>query len=958
MEKRSIQVQFFTLLVCLLMAFPAAQAPSHPVFIDPETGETIDTILGNPGTTPDSIWYGFERWWEDIQVANTNTPEERTTLLQSLMQERYAEFHAMIEEGNYDVAKYTIGEIEQIENKLVGIIDEVEATGENLYFIHDVEQATLKQENIREMLEQNMKNLVAAGEMTPEQAESLATAMEEEITNVQAAVESQEEDITNAIAQEQGISHFDAQLQVESQENNRGLGEQYQQEVQEKLDNTQDQLEQIQQEFKEVIAAGQEVPPATLELLSQAQARIDLSRQTFYEERYSQSYDEFVGAKYLLDTAENFLDHEITASELGETVDAVQERQRENNQEYLDEYEENLDRWIEEHPQYADSFDSWAQQSRNELALYLVVGEESFQQLQTQLREEGKTDEEVFETLTQYYRDEYEHAFGVPYVPPVFEVVDEGSYYDPDAFNKNKDNEKKSFDEMSTKGGFVEGYSYKDQATGYVYEFTQDGYTYTTPLGLKYEEKFPDDFSFPTAYEQGNEQHSYTKETPKGTVTYNYYATGYDVTLADGTTQTYAYPPGSYDLPEGGLFNYHPTGYEFRHDESAVWYDYNVVYDTFIGEDGEVSRPPEGTYFQEDIGYSYDEQRYEFADPNGILWAYNPESHAWSSSDGQVYTPDATVIAPVGHEGEGNYQTELGETWTWDDSTNTWESNGGDMFHPESNTWQPSETTANVNERYTFDPATGQYLDEETGEPSTNVVWSGVTWVYDNTANSWTSNTGETYDGGLHQVPSTRNLEAGIAPYDSSKVYDFDPVLGKFIDPDTNQVADIAWSGVTWNRDAETGEWSSDTGETRSADWTGDYNQDTSTEQSSQSWTYEPNTGTWASPGWSYDSGSGVWSSPEGEAFHDPDGNPNAWQDDSGGWHNFDESVDGATYQGTPYDGGSYSGDGGSMGSDDGSSGDGGNGGDGGAGAVANSYTAKELHSLTKWVYKYLGIKN
>jgi len=61
---------YFTVFLAVLLLFtiPLITAPSHPIFIDPETGETIDTILGNPGTTPDSIWYGFERWWEDIQV--------------------------------------------------------------------------------------------------------------------------------------------------------------------------------------------------------------------------------------------------------------------------------------------------------------------------------------------------------------------------------------------------------------------------------------------------------------------------------------------------------------------------------------------------------------------------------------------------------------------------------------------------------------------------------------------------------------------------------------------------------------------------------------------------------------------------------------------------------------------------------------------------------------------------
>ncbi len=788
-----------------------------------------------------------------------------------------------------------------------------------------------------------MQHLVTAGELSAERAENLARALEEEITNVQTAVENQEEVIVDAIAEEQSITHLDAKFQIEAVEVKAGLADEYREEVEEELAQVQLQLERVQADLAQAVAQGTDVPAAATELVAEAQARLDECQNAYADGRYGESFGQFTAAKHLLDNAEGFLEGDVSSQELVDLVEFTQEQEIEDSQEYLDEYEESLDRWIEQHPEYADNFDNWAQQSRNELALYLAVSEESFQQLQTQLQEEGKNDEEIFETLTQYYRDEYERAFGLPYVPPVIEVVDEGSYYDPDGFNRNREIKELLSDQISTKGGFVQDYTYTDPLTGYVYEFTEEGYTYTTPLGLKYEEKFPEEFVVPTAYEQGNEQHSYTKETSEGIATYHYYATGYDVTLPDGRIETFAYPPGSYDLPEGGLFNYHPTGFEFRHDEEAIWYDYNPVYDTFVREDGEIYRPGEGVYFHEAMDYNYDDQRYEFADPRGTLWTYDPETHAWSSSDGEVYTPDATVIAPIGHEDEGDYQTELGEAWTWDEATQVWESNAGDVYHPESNTWKPGEITAEVNERYTFDPATGQYLDAQTGEPSANVIWSGVTWIYDSNENSWTSNTGETYSGGLHQIPSARNLEAGIAPYDPNKVYDFDPTLGKFIDPDTNQVADIEWSGVTWSRDAQTGEWSSNTGETRDADWAGDFNQDNS------------NNG---QTGWSYDAESGGWTSPEGATINDPDGNPTAWQDDSGGWHSWEGSGTSAD-SGTPASGGDGGGmsDGGSSG-DSGSSGGDGSSGDAGEGTgMVIGKAATESHSVTRWIEKFLGIK-
>jgi len=931
--KTKIRVmQFLTLLMCLSLAIPAVIAPSHPAYINPQTGETIEeTIDTDPGTLPDSIWYGFERWWENIQVSNADTPEEERALLENLMQERYAEFHQMIEEGNYDIAEYTIGEIEEIEDQLVEVVEEVEATGENLDFIHDVQQMAFEQENIREMLEQNMQNLVAAGEISSEQAEGLADALEEQITDVQVAVENREEEITDAIAEEQGITNLEAEFYVEEQEEESGLAAEHQEEVEEELAEVRQQLEQVEAALAQAVAEGTGVPPAATELLAEAQARLDECQNAYADGRYGESFGQLTAAEHLLDNAEDFLEGEVSRDELIELVEFTQEQEIENNQEYLNEYEEGLAHWIEEHPQYADSFDDWAEQSRNELALYLVVGEEAFQQLQTQLREEGKTDEEVFETLTQYYRDEYERVFGIPYVPPVIEVVDEGFALDQDTFDRIRDIEKVSPDAISTKGGFVEEYSYTDPVTGYTYEFTKDGYAYATPLGLVYEETFPEGFTVPTAYEQGNEKHSYTLETPEGKVTYNYYATGYDVTLPDGTTETYAYPEGRYNVVGGGFFEHTPTGFDFRHEGEVTRYYYSPVYDTFIGEDGTMYRPD--AYFHGDeFEYDYDNQWYEYEDEEGEAWTYNPETNTWTSPTGETHSPDAYTVAPVGHEGKGEYSTATGETWSWDEATGTWSNTGGDSYHPETGNWE-----SGIGRTYKFDHSRGKFLDPETGDVARDVVWSGVTWYFDGKTNSWTSNTGEVYDavGGIATPPG------GGGYYE-----EFD---------DT-------------------------------------------------SWSYDASTGTWTAPGWTFDAATGEWSSPEGESFWDPDGNPTGYYSKDGSFQSWDSAGHEGSYTGSEggytggtgtysggytgtytggYEGGSYSGGGYTGGHDAGSysggsysggdaggsapsGGDGGgghSGGDGGGGgmggyAVREPREARELHPVTRWIYRYVGVRN
>ena len=974
MKTKKNMMQFLALLVCLSLAIPAVIAPSHPVYIDPKTGETIDDALDtDPGITPDSIWYGFERWWEDIQVATADTKEEQAALLQSLMQERYAEFHQMIEQGEPGISEHIVSEFAELEESLAEIVEGIEPTEENLDFLHEIEETALEQENIREMLEQNMENLVAAGELSEEQAENLADGLQEEITDVQAAVEAQEEEIADAIAEEQGITHLEAEFQVEAAEEEAGLAEQHRGEVEEELAEVQQQLEQVQADLAQAVAEGIDVPPVATELLAEAQARLDECQNALADGRFGESFGQFTAAEHLLDNAERFLEGEVSREELIEVVESTQEQRIENEQEYVDEYEENVDDWSDEFPEYEDDFEDWYEQGQKAIELDGALSDTYVAQQADQMRAEGRTEQEIFETLGAQFRSEYERLYGETFVPPVFGVdgehafpdplftggVDDGSVYDPRLEPggiygpKLKDFSDFPADGVNTKGGFVEGYVYTDPVTGYKYEFTEKGYTYTTPLGLVYEETFPEGFSVPPAYEQGNEKHSYTTETPEGPVTYNYYATGYDGTLADGTTETYAYPEGGYNVVGGGFFEHSATGFDFRYGGELNHYDYNPVYDTFIGAEGAVYRPPEGTYFHgEEFNYDYDNQWYGYEDDEGEAWTYNPETNTWTSPTGETHSPDAYTVAPVGHEGEGEYSTDTGEVWSWDEATGTWSNTGGDKYQPGTGNWE-----SGIGKTYEFDHSTGQFLDPETGDVARDVVWSGVTWYFDTEANSWTSNTGEVYDGvgGIATPPG-----GGGHP--------------------------------------------------------GDF-------EDSVDWSYDASTGTWTAPGWNFDAATGEWSSPDGGSFYDPDGNPTGYYSEDGSFQSWDSvgpveryaapedegsyagSYDGSysgDYSGTytgdysggyvgGYEGGSYSGGGYTGGHDAGSysggdsggsysggdsggsapSGDGGgghDGGDGGGGdgggdgggsgmAVAKSYTAKELHPVTRWIYKYLGIK-
>ncbi len=916
-----------------------------PSVLAPTAVEYVD-----PGTTPDSFWYGLELFWEGIAEAG----EDHTV-------ERFSEMQAMIAVGDYDAAAEAAeaarASIEDVSEE----VEAIESSGENLDVIHDYEEQAFLYDAYREDLEQVLQEQVEGeGEEALENLleQTGLGAIEEVIVEEQFIIETQEEAITDAIAEERGITHLEAEFQVEAAEEAAGLADEQQEEVQEELAEVQQQLEQVVADLAQAVAEGQEVPPAATELLAEAHARLEESQNALADGRFGESFGQLIAGEHLLDNAERFLEGEVSREELIDLVEFTQDQRIEDHQQYVDEYEEHVDDWSEDYPEHEDDFDDWYEQGQKAMELANVLSG-AFAQQGAELSAEGKSDAEIFQIMSDRFVAEYERVYGETFVPPVFEVIspapeDSGSLYQP----RLREFSGLAPDAIDTKGGFVEGYSYTDPVTGYTYQFTEDGYTYTTPLGLVYKESFPEGFSFPTAYEKGNEQHSYTTETPEGIVTYNYYATGYDVTLPDGTTETYSYPAGRYDVVGGGFFEHSATGFDFRHEGKLNHYDYNPVYDTFIGSDGASYRPPEGTYFHgEGFEYDYDDQNYQYKDEEGETWSYDPEKNIWTSPTGETHSPDSYTVAPVGHEGSGEYSTATGEVWSYDKATGIWSNQGGDSYHPETGAWG-----SGIGRTYEFDHSKGQFLDPETGEVARDVVWSGVTWYFDTDANSWTSNTGQTYEGvgGIATPPGGGGFHKEYEDNDWS----YDTSTG-------------TWTSPGWTFDATTGEWNSPEGGSfydPDGNPTGWYAED----GSFQSWDSAGHEGSYAGTEGGYTGGTdgGSYSGDYSGGTYSGTGYTGGTY--SGGYEG--GSYSGGGYTGGHTDGGSYSGgdsggysapsggdaggggsapsggDGGGGGHSDGG-GDGGGGGMGGY-AVREPRAARELHPVTRFIYKYLGIKN
>ena len=493
---------------------------------------------------------------------------------------------------------------------------------------------------------------------------------------------------------------------------------------------------------------------------------------------------------------------------------------------------------------------------------------------------------------------------------------------------------------LKTKGGFVEEYSYTDPATGYAYEITGEGYTYTTPLGIEHHEQFPEGYVQPAgAFRTGVETHTYRTETPKGEVKTSFYATGYHVSKPDGTTETHSYPEGIYIISGGGRIEIEPTGFKSSSQENSINFNYNPVYNSFVSDDGKVYTPQSS--FQQDVfHYIPTKKNYQYTDQQGQTWIYHPSANLWTTSSGTDFAPRGYVIAPIGHEQEGKYTTPLGETWVWSATSETWNNQEGDAFYPKNGMWMTKK-----GDMYIFDQSTGKFSDPQ----SKNVIAAPQSdtasgWTYDSSTNMWSYPKSWSYDEAAKAWEEGKYGEIATAPKtDTSSAWTYDTTTNTWSHPQgwSYDEAAKAWeegkygeiatapksdTASGWAYDSSTGMWS------HPKEW--------SYEQAAKAWEEGGYAGSSSSGGsgggststspaasgsntaksWAYDSSTGSWSPPAGASYEEA---AKAWEE--GGYATGGSVINDKTHHESQ--------------------------------KVEESQDSEKFHSIVTWLKRYLGLE-
>ncbi|MBI2672527.1 hypothetical protein HYX16_06355, partial [Candidatus Woesearchaeota archaeon] len=554
-----------------------------------EAAPTVD-----PGLTPDSALYGVELFAEDVQLLFTFNPVSKVELAASFVEERHTEMDVMLQQENYDGLAEVAGVMQEDLVVLQEAADDIPATEENLEIINSIEKTAIIEGNHVDEVHTELIARVETGAVTEEVVESIElSAVEKATTDVQVSSEETKNEVVDVISAEKGISSIEAEVIVEKSNEESGLTELQEVEVKEEIVKTEDKIEQLELEISRSVDAGYDIAEAKAlsHVIEESKTRLQISIDNYENGLIGNSFLELVNTEQLILNTEAFVDdpEEINIVELDEAVIKDQQEREEDSKKYVEEYDIYKDELSDKYPDKAEEFEH-VYETQKQVVEITDKLDEVYEREVAKLQDEGKTEDEAASIIAQRFAEEYRIAYGEEYLPPIIseeeglptEGIDAGSVFH-------------SEEDLRLIGGVIEDYNYIDPNSGFEYQFNSKGYEYTTPLGFTYSKDFADNVEVLESYQKGDEVYTHTESTTEGTVDYNYFTTGYEVVMPDGTTETFAYPTGEHDFVGGGEVSIEATGFEVTTESGETSkYDYNPKFDTYVSQEGTVLAPPEG----------------------------------------------------------------------------------------------------------------------------------------------------------------------------------------------------------------------------------------------------------------------------------------------------------------------------------------------------------------------------
>jgi len=709
---RSVAVVSF--VIASLLLTPFGIAPSHPDFIDV-----------TPGVNPDSPFYTFDVLWDNIRVGFAGDAEAKAKLTAEISAERFAEMQAMLESNNLQAAERAGTEEQKYLEKFKDHVQSISKA--DVDPLVELEKFSIFNNQYADSIDSQLRQKVAAGEVTEEQAKGLATDKIVRLSvDAQANFEEKKGEILTDIATQQGIPVIEAEIIYETKAQSAGVLEKQRDAVAEDLTKARETIASLEEQYKALPKDSQDRVALT-NMIEKAKLNLQIAEDSFKLGDYGKAFGRFTAGQHMIFNADRFLGNELTPEETEKlkaefsNFDAIQKDVERQAAKFAEEFEKHKDYLREKYPEKLAVIEKQFEQSKKVMELATKLADDYQKQFES-LVSEGKSTAEATQILTAKFADEYRKAYGEEFIPPGFVV---GGEHEFDPADIEKFGDKKII--SGAGGGFVVGKEYQDPVSGYKYEFSENGWKYTTSAGETYEQKYPEGYIPPKAYAKGNEVYNYKISTSEGEVEYKYTATGYEIVKPDGTKEGFAYDPGKYKLPDGSEIEHKATGYELKTAEGGkVKYDYDPKFDSYVSKDGTVFKPPEGAYIHDNVKYQSDKKDYVF-EHGGEKWNYNPTAGTWQSSKGESYRPEAKLVAPVGHEDQQSYTTAAGEKWTYDTSAGKWQSSAGEVYNSASGEFK-STTGATTKHEYKHSEAEYKYVEKTASytyvDPKTGATYS------------------------------------------------------------------------------------------------------------------------------------------------------------------------------------------------------------------------------------------
>ncbi|HLC45510.1 MAG TPA: hypothetical protein VJI67_01415, partial [archaeon] len=649
-------------MVFLLIALsPLAQGQFTPQPVD----VSAFAFTGSPTAFNTHGFSAAEYLWDSIRVSVEPDLHEKALIATEVVGERVAEASAALSSGNVtpelaasaslalQSAGFTTQSVlQQIQSSPAfegatspGAAVEGAATQQEevASAVNQLTAAALSVGQHAQDLHETVKSQVATGAISGEAAAFLDFGSVESATSeVQASLGGEvRSQLIEGIASTQGVPVVEAELFYESGFQASGLGAASTQDIQEELPVIAEKIAEVERQLADAKEQGLILSNAVAltEMVEQAKIKLQETQNALEGDRLGRAFGDLSAAEHLILNADRFIDFEFVqegitpegllpgelaalqeeapedvfteVGEFQERVDSIETQRFEEEKQHAEDYEAFKEELKQKYPDRADYFDEEHARAEKVTALTdefsgRYEGEVSA------LQAEGRTGEEAAQIVSEKFADEYRKAYGEPFLPPGFVIEDNFQFVAAGA-----DAERNVGGQVISEGaggGFLIGTQYDDPASGYKYEFTETGWRFTTPTGQAYEESYPEGYEPPTAFQNGNEEYTYSIETPEGVVEYTYTPTGYEVVTPDGGREAFAYTPGEYKLPDGRSVEYTPTGYELQSTDGVdARYDYNPEFQTYVSTDGTIYTPEQGvtphynTEFDSELGdYTYD----------------------------------------------------------------------------------------------------------------------------------------------------------------------------------------------------------------------------------------------------------------------------------------------------------------------------------------------------------------